>query len=186
MHNTTFALTVLALFTTADRAAEIEGDLLEQSRSRGRVWFWLHVKLTCVALFFYALRQETGKLLLFSYAIYELGLKLSWWVLIPVTVTLRRSFGLDIPHETLHDFVIAPCAFGLGMLITHLSPKHGGSLVLLAGGLLFGRVTLLDGVPDAVRLVGFALLPAVLGALLMKWMELHRTANVTGFPLSRE
>lgn len=174
MHNTTFALTMLALFTTAERAAEIEGDLLEQARRKGRMWFWLHLKLTCVALFFYGLRQEAGKLLLLSYAIYELGLKLSWWLLNPLTVMLNRSVGFGVPHVVLKDFVIAPCAFGLGMLITRLSPKHGATLVVLACGLLVGRVTLLGGIPDAVRLVGFAVIPAVLGAVLMKWLELRR------------
>src|SRR5688572_23948419 len=97
--NTTFALVCLSLFTDSDRAAEIEGDLLEQSRTRGRVWFWWQVKLTCLALFFYGLRQKGGKLLLISYAVHELALKLDWWVLDRVRFALWR--GLDLNRAQL-------------------------------------------------------------------------------------
>jgi hypothetical protein len=173
MHNTTLVLVILALFTSADKAAEIEGDLLEQAQGRGRVWFWWQIKLTCIALFFHNLRAEPGKLLLYGYATYELGLKLAWWVLNPMARSIRRGLHLDVSFAFVNNLVILNCAFVLGALITRYVPKQGGQIVLLAGGFLLGRELLMDGILDAVRLAVFALLPAVLGALLMKWQELR-------------
>jgi hypothetical protein len=179
MHNTTFALAVLAMFTTAERAAEIEGDLLEQSRTRGRLWFWWQVKLTCIVLFFYGLRQEAGKLLLISYAVYELVLKLNWLALNPLRFALWRGLDLDNSQlPVMHNFVNSSVAFSLAMLVTRLSPRHGGYITLLAGGFMFGRIVLLDGAPFVPRFVVFVLLPAISGALLMKWLELrHRSSD---------
>ena len=174
---TTFALVCLSLFTDVDRAAEIEGDLLEQVKRRGKFWFWWQVKLTCLALFFYGLRQERGRLLLISYALYELALKLDWWVLWSVRVALWRGLDLTrgqlpVMENCLHTFV----AFSLAMLVVRLSPKYGGPSILLAGGFLLGRVVLLaenDPTHSVIRFLVFILLPAIVGTLLMKWMELR-------------
>ena len=183
MHKITFALTLLALFTHPDKAAEIEGDLLEQSRRNGRLWFWLQIKLTCIALFFHTLRTEAGKLLLLSYAAYELVVKLDWWALRPLRFVLWRDLDLDAAQRPVMDnFIYTSVAFGLGMLLVRLSPQHGGQITLLAGGFLLGRIALLEGAWFVPRLVVFVLLPAILGALLMKWMELRRSSgNDTGF-----
>ena len=48
-----WSLALLALFTTPERAASIEGDLLEEARLRGRGWFWSQVLA-------YAARQRIG------------------------------------------------------------------------------------------------------------------------------
>ena len=42
--------TLLTLFTSPEQAQSIEGDLLEEARSRGRLWFWSHVVRTTLAL----------------------------------------------------------------------------------------------------------------------------------------
>jgi hypothetical protein len=173
MPDTTLALTLLALFTTADKAAEIEGDLLEQAQGRGRLWFWWQVKLTCITLFFHNLRAEPGKLLLFGYATYELGLKLAWWVLNPIARSIRRGLPLDVSFTIVNYVVIVNFAFMMGLLITRYVPRQGGQVVLLAGGFLLGRELLMDGMPDAARMAAFALIPAMLGVLVMKWQELR-------------
>jgi hypothetical protein len=174
MPDATPALTLLALFTTADKAAEIEGDLLEQAQSRGRLWFWLQVKLTCIALFFHQLRTEPANLLL-GYAAYELVLKLNWWALSPLRFALWRGLDLDRSQlPMLDNSIIFVVALGLGKLVTWLSPKRGGQITLLAAGFVLGRVALLDGIEALPRLLVFALLPGVAGMLMMKWMQLRR------------
>ncbi len=172
-HNTTFALTLLALFTSSDKAAEIEGDLLEQSRSNGRLWFWWQVKLTCLMLFVHGVRAETAKLLLFSYAIYELVQKFNWWVLNPMRRSFRRSLDLNVADMALTNNVIDVLfAFWIGMMLTRLSPKHGGQIILLVCGMVIARETLMTGIADAAEFIVYTLI-ALLGALVMKWQELR-------------
>jgi hypothetical protein len=175
MHNTTLALVILSLFTTVDKAAEIEGDLLEQAGRHGRLWFWLQIKLTCITLFFHALRMEPGKLLLFGYAVYELVLKLNWWALNPVRRALWRGLDLNRFQLPVMDNAIdTAVAFSLGMLATWLSPRHGSQITFVAAGFMIGRVVLLDSQEYKVpRFIAFALIPAVAGVLLMKWRELR-------------
>jgi len=69
---------------------EIEGDLLEQSRAHGRFWFWYQLKLISLVLAFDAFIKAPARILLYSYAIYELVLKLNWWLLIPLRAKARR------------------------------------------------------------------------------------------------
>jgi hypothetical protein len=174
MHNTTLALIILSLFADADKAAEIEGDLLEQALRHGKFWFWFHVKLTCITLFFHNLRTETAKLLLCGYAVYELVLKFNWWALNPLRWALWRAFHLETSRLSVMDnFINTVVAFTLGMLLTRLSPKHGSQITFVAAGFMLGRVALLDGVAELPRLITFALIPAVAGVLLMKWRELR-------------
>ena len=42
--------TLPTLFTSPAHAQSIEGDLLEEARSRGRIWFWSHLVRTTLAL----------------------------------------------------------------------------------------------------------------------------------------
>ena len=41
---------LLSLFTSADRAEAIAGDLAQEREQHGWVWFWLHVARTALAL----------------------------------------------------------------------------------------------------------------------------------------
>jgi hypothetical protein len=173
MHNTTLALTILALFTNNDKAAEIEGDLLEQARGK-RLWFWWQVKLTCIALFFHNLRAEPAKLPLLGYAVYELMLKFNWWVLTPLRRSLRGGLDLDEAQAIVMNNVIAvQVAFMMGIVLTLLSPKQGAQLTFIAAAFYLGRLVLLEGLADVPRFLAFALVPAVLGVLLMKALELR-------------
>lgn len=174
MHNVTFALAVLSLFTTTDKAAEIEGDLLEQSLTKGRTWFWWHVKLTCIALFFHGLRQEAGKILLFSYAIYELLVKFSYWVLNPMRRAFARALDMRVSEMAWANLAIDVLfAFMVGMLLARWFPKHGGQVIFIVIGMALGRVALLMGTPEAVALALAGVVPALVGALVMKWQELR-------------
>jgi hypothetical protein len=178
MHDTTLALVILSLFTTTDKAAEIEGDLLEQARRRGRVWFWWQIKLTCIALFFHGLWREAGKLLLIGYAVYELVLKLNWWALNPLRFALWRGLDLDASQLPVMDnLVVTLTAFSLAMLSTRLSPGHSFRIIVLAAGFMCGRFLLLDDIADVPRFLAFALLPGIAGAIVMKWMMLNGRAG---------
>jgi hypothetical protein len=57
MRSGTLAFTLLSLFTTEQRAAEIEGDLIEEATYRGRSWFTIHLIGTTLALFEASYRQ---------------------------------------------------------------------------------------------------------------------------------
>ena len=174
MHNMTLALVCLSLFTEAGKAAEIEGDLLEQAQRHGRLWFWWQVKLTCIALFFHGLRTEGGKLLLYGYATYELGLKLRWWVVLPMSADIRRGFALNASFESVFTVLLMAFAFALGMLVMRLCTRRAGSVLMIAFGMMFGRMVVLQNADAAgVLLLGFAFVQTMLGALLMKWIELR-------------
>ena len=41
---------LLSLFTTRDAAGLIAGDLTEEARQRGRLWFWFHTLRTAARL----------------------------------------------------------------------------------------------------------------------------------------
>ncbi len=99
MHKRSVPLIFLALFTSAERAAEIEGDLLEQRRVNGMLWFVAHVILTAFALFRQTLIQQPLLVLLPGYAVYELVVKLHLWAIQPTLIYLR--YDLDYSSEPL-------------------------------------------------------------------------------------
>lgn len=174
MHNTTFALTTLALFVTPDKAAEVEGDLLEQARGN-KLWFWYQVKLTCIVLFFHNLRAEPAKVLLCGYAVYELMLKFNWWVLNPVRFGLRRGLDLDwAQFAWVNNLILVQATFVMGMMLTMLSPKHGSQITFIAVGFMAGRIAMLDGMLNPLpQFIVFGMIPAVAGTMLMKGLELR-------------
>lgn len=51
MRKRSFAHLLLSLFTTRERADEIEGDLIEERAARGRAWFMRHVLGVTASLF---------------------------------------------------------------------------------------------------------------------------------------
>lgn len=57
MRSGSFADSLLALFTSPDRASSIIGDLAEQTHAHGRTWFSLQVVRTTVALFWQDLAE---------------------------------------------------------------------------------------------------------------------------------
>jgi hypothetical protein len=180
MPDTTFAQSLLALFTTPDRAAEIEGDLLEQRRERGSLWFAWQVIATSATLCLAGLRQRGGLLLLIAYATYELVLKLNWMVLLPVKRRMAHEWDLTfLVPELVRNGINGTTNFLLGMLLVRLSPRHGASVVLLAAGLMLGRVAILDSVGYALQMAVFGVTPALGGMLLMRWLQLrHPTSTL--------
>lgn len=73
------SLTLLSLFTSTDRALEIQGDLLEESREYGKLWFYTNVGLTTFALYLRAFMKAPLKTLLVSVVLGEMLLLLFWF-----------------------------------------------------------------------------------------------------------
>jgi hypothetical protein len=63
MHKTNIAETLLTLFTSATRATEVSGDLAEERRSRGRIWFWAAVSGAAVRFLWHDVRSSAVVLL---------------------------------------------------------------------------------------------------------------------------
>lgn len=178
MSDATFVLAFLSLFTSVERAAEIEGDLLEQAGTQRRLWFVGQVLVTGFVLFLHGIRQQPGKLLLFSYAVYELTVNFNWWVLTPLRRTLGRTLDLSVSEMLMtNDLINGLVGFSLGMLLTRLFPKYAGQIILLTSTLWLGRIALLTNVQAAVELAFFALTPALLGALCLQRILLQRRSG---------
>lgn len=82
MAKPSLAVTYLSMFTSVDRACEIEGDLIEQSHDRSKVRFTVHVFHTGLSLFRAAILRN-GPLLVSSLLFH------------------RRTVERAIPHGTL-------------------------------------------------------------------------------------
>jgi hypothetical protein len=169
MADTTNTLALLAMFTSEEKAAEIEGDLLEQAVANGMSWYVLQLLGTLISLFLYGLRKEAGKLILLSYAVYELVLKLNWMVLRPLRRELGDRLGFAanemLPVSNTFNGAVA---VALAMLMIRLSPRYGAYVLVLAVGMMLGRVTILGDPLYALQLLCFAALPAFLGAFAMR------------------
>lgn len=176
MHKLTFTFTVLCLFTSADRAAEIEGDLLEQAQQHGALWYCVQVIATCFALFAQALRAEPVVQLLMGYAVYELAVNLNWWMLRPLRFMLGTT--LKAPGAEmllLNGSVNALFALLLSMTAGKMAPRRATQIVIIASALMLARLTLLRGTEFALLTAAFTLVPAFVGLMVMKTLELRKT-----------
>jgi hypothetical protein len=115
MRSGTFAFALLSLFTTEQRAAEIEGDLIEEATYRGRSWFTIHLIGTALALFNESYRQAPLR-------ITALGLAATCIAASTCGVIARVFSAPDAFYpEPLLGFVAIPASafvtgFGLGYL----------------------------------------------------------------------
>ena len=122
---------LLSLFTSSDRADSIEGDLIEERHTHGRLWFAVNVVTTVFALWRQALAFE----LLRTVALSAVAVALSCLVC-GVLELVRAELALGLsPVATL--LPIAAFAFLLGAGLVRLAPTIGvaaataASLVLL-------------------------------------------------------
>lgn len=120
MPNRSTAHILLSLFTTQQRAAEIEGDLLEESSSRGRTWFAYHVAGVTLALFKESCKEAPIRLTLLT--------ALATGFIILVAVLVDRVFFapdamLQAPLAGLIAVVLV--TFAGGCALAYLGAKHG-------------------------------------------------------------
>ena len=90
---------LLTLFTSPEHAQSIEGDLMEEARSRGRIWFWSNIVRTTLALWWKGFSDSPLALL---------GLTLACgatWLLMVVLAEVDDSPGLWLFGTFLVGFV---------------------------------------------------------------------------------
>ena len=128
-HSVTYRL--LSLFTSPDRAESIEGDLIEERHTYGRLWFAINVVTTALALW----RQALALDFLRTVALSVVAVALSC-LLCGALELVRVELALGVsPVTTL--LPIPAFAFLLGAGLTRFAPTNGvsaaaaASLVLL-------------------------------------------------------
>jgi hypothetical protein len=177
MHKPSFALVFLALFANVEKAAEIEGDLLEQVRVHGRLWFVTQIILTSFALFRQTLLQQPLLVLLTAYGVYELVVKLYLWVIRPFRYYLQG----DLDYSTQLAVFSTRCmsitsGYLIGMTLVRFLPKTGMPIAIGAAGLVMARVLLLQEVTSTSALL-FFVVPVLLGGLHAKSRNLYKQSN---------
>ena len=135
---------LLTLFTTADKAEEIEGDLIEQSLSHNRLWLRKQLIQTWFALAFAAFRQEPGQTVLLSYAIYVLGRGINSSIVPPIRLYVLRETDLSMSMLMwVHHACWALSGYCIGVALVYFLPKFavraalGASFLILLNGLEF-------------------------------------------------
>ena len=153
MPNPSIAESVLTLFTTPDRASSITGELTEEARSRGRLWFWSHVIRTALSLFWRDLASAPARIA----GLVALGLCMF------VGLFFLSGFGLDLLFDRLLGLkggVILPSWFVLSglvapyliaLVLTRLAP--GREMTCVAATVIVGETF-------NFALIGVTLLPA--------------------------
>lgn len=161
------AATLLTLFTSPEEALSIEGDLLEESRTRGRSWFWTHVVGTTLALGWKGVRTPSLAFAIATLAILGAGF-----------LAARVAESDDSPGF----FVLATLA--TGFLCARALPTRGivaaFAVAALAGPLVLGVSALLGspvhGIAD--RILAFASgLPLLLGAVVGRRQVVRKAAR---------
>lgn len=168
MHRRTVAHMLLSLFTTDLRAAEIEGDLIEERVSRGDAWFTVHVIGTTIALFGESYKQAPLRITAASAAAAGLSV-------VACDASSRMFFSPHafVPVPFLGCFVIFASAFLIGCALEYLNPGLGVRAATLTTFLLmlFGLITLVRAslepvVADAQVEVGAVMLSVLLSVAL--------------------
>ena len=121
MSSSSLSFTLLTLFTSPEHAVSIQGDLTEEARTRGRIWFWSQVLRTTGALCWKGFRQS-------PFAI--LGLAVSggaaWFLMIAGGTAVEftfRSLGLPINIRLLPLLLLG--ALLTGMILGRAAPVRG-------------------------------------------------------------
>ena len=124
---------LLTLFTSPERALSIEGDLLEEARFRGRIWFWSHLVRTTMALWWKGFSES---------ALALLGLTVACgaaWFLMLFVGEVDDSPGLIVFGPLLAGFVCVRVASVRGI--------HASVAVALLAGLTIAGVSILTLLP---------------------------------------
>jgi hypothetical protein len=133
-----FAL--LTLFTSPERAGSVQGDLMEEAQSRGRVWFWSQVIRTTGALCWQGFAGS-------PLAILKVMLcgGVAWFVVTLVMFAgdaavefLFRSLGVPIHIRAVWDFLLA--ALLTGIILGRAAPVRG---MHASAGLAFASIPVL-------------------------------------------
>jgi hypothetical protein len=175
MHKPTWAATLLSLGASQDEASAIEGDLIEEARAKGRLWFCLQTLLVSLSLLRRTLLVAPAQTLLVGYAVYELALKLHWWGVVPLRWSLRRDLFMPeavVLAATLGLWTLAGAA--IGVLLVRLMPALGLRAAVVAMALLLARMLILDSEISPALLLVFGGLPLLFACLASHRANLSR------------
>jgi hypothetical protein len=120
MHNRSLALLLLSLFTTRQRAAAIEGDLIEESEHRGSRWFAMHVVGTTLALFRESVRRAPFRISVLT--VCAVGLS---FMTCGVATAAFMAPDAFVPVPFLGFVAIFLWAFSIGFGLEYLAPGFG-------------------------------------------------------------
>ena len=141
MPKSSLSFTLLALFTSPERAGSIQGDLTEEAQIRGRVWFWSQVIRTAGALCWQGFARSPLAIL---------GLTLSggaaWFLMTLVMIAVEDA--VEFAFDSLGVPINIPLlpVFLLGALL---------------GGIVLGRAAPVRGMYASVALA-FASVPVLI------------------------
>ena len=110
-----FAQRLLCLFTSADRAEAIVGDLLEESRTRGRGWFWLQTAGTALTLCLKNVGTAPARSLWVAAAGFILWL--GTYVVFAAVIGLFRYFDPSAAESLDASLSLAPLGFWIRVLV---------------------------------------------------------------------
>ena len=120
MGSGTFACTLLSLYTTRQRALEIEGDLIEEREYRGTAWFIINVISVTFSLFSESYRRAPLRITVLSLAATGLSV-----ISCDVFSWLFFSPGAIVPVPLLGLIAIFAWAFLIGVGLECLTPGLG-------------------------------------------------------------
>lgn len=182
MPELTFASALFSLFVPRDRAEEIEGDLIEYSRTRGAAWRGFHVMLIAIRLLVRSISKAPLLILMLglagSIALYLGVLGGELLVVSPVGKYLSIEAGLATTplNIVVLSLSAAPLAFGAGYLLLRLAPLRGAPAGVVALALFGGFLTTLQIYLYPPELLGPTLLKAAFCSipLLLGIVAAHR------------
>ena len=125
MSDLSLSFSLLTLFTSPERAASIQGDLIEEAQSRGRRWFWSQMLRTSGALCWNGIARTPLAIL---------GLTLSGgavWILstgilvagVAAIEFLLHSFGAPLTIRFSWVFLLG--ALSTGIILGQVAPIRG-------------------------------------------------------------
>lgn len=131
MRHPSVAFTLLSLFTTTEKASEIEGDLIEQSHAYGKSWMRKQVLLVALSLFGRAISRNGTSIALLSvpaFAAIFLSVMLSEWLYRgPIGTYLADELAFSLPAAKLAllGLTVFPAAFLIGAVLVRAAPVLG-------------------------------------------------------------
>ncbi len=170
MSKPSLSFTYLSLFTTIEKANEIEGDLIEQSHHQTKLWFGTHVLLTGLALFRQVVIDNLASVFLLSYATYELMTKVMFLGIRPLQIYLRHELDLSrMPGILVMFSLLFLMAFVIGGALIRFLPRLG---IEVAVGTIAFCVLRMIVLQEGYTLVDIAIYIAA--PLLMGSVYIHR------------
>ena len=170
MGKPTLAYATLSLVVPADRAAEIEGDLIEQSVGKSSLWFSTQIALTALLMFRASILRNPVVALLLGYAVYELMVKAHIWGIRALRIHLL--YELDLPRFPALIpvyFLLIALPFVVGAALIRLVPTYGFHAAAAAAALLLFRTVILNEGVSVLTVVLYVAMPMMLGALYASW-----------------